>query len=174
MQRRQSWGRQGVAVLGEAHQASGTGQHSRWALSCSLMPSCMHPCCVLCYDETHVVASTESRRSRVACLTTWHCCCTGRGVSDKCQAEVAAYKIERSKHINRDVALGRSSGQGQLAALASSMHKQLTTVPPWQSSLCPTQCLHARQLDCADHVAGTQFAHATCLSAGSSSRMHFP
>jgi hypothetical protein len=31
----------------------------------------------------------------------------GRSVSDKCQQDVAIYKLERSKHINRDVALGK-------------------------------------------------------------------
>lgn len=30
----------------------------------------------------------------------------GRQVSDKCKEEVAKFKIERSKHINRDIALG--------------------------------------------------------------------
>lgn len=32
----------------------------------------------------------------------------GRSVSDKCQQDVANYRMERSKHINRDVALARA------------------------------------------------------------------
>lgn len=32
----------------------------------------------------------------------------GRAVSDKCQEDVVQYRIERSRHINKDVALGRS------------------------------------------------------------------
>lgn len=39
------------------------------------------------------------------CVSLW---CAGRRVSEKCQQDVAKYKIERSKHINRDVALGES------------------------------------------------------------------
>lgn len=36
---------------------------------------------------------------------------TGRTVSDKCQEDVAQYRIARSQHINRDVALGESISQ---------------------------------------------------------------
>jgi len=32
----------------------------------------------------------------------------GRAVSDKCQDDVVQYRIERSRHINKDVALGGS------------------------------------------------------------------
>jgi hypothetical protein len=39
----------------------------------------------------------------------------GRTVRPKCEQEVAAYKLERSKHINRDPALGK-----RLAGCSSS------------------------------------------------------
>jgi hypothetical protein len=47
----------------------------------------------------------------------------GRTVSDKCQAHVADYKVERSKHINRDVALGETRlypAKGRGAAIAAA------------------------------------------------------
>lgn len=129
--------------------------------------SCMHPRCVLCLNtQSHRTASAASAGGSCACLCILHSCCTGRGVSDKCQAEVAAYKIERSKHINRDVALGRSRWT---APAGSSFYHHAQAVgngAPMAEQPVP-QAVTAQHASLIAH-ANSQLKplRTTCLSAG--------
>lgn len=133
LQGRHARGRQGAAVLGEAHQADAAGQHSRCA---SGRPGLLCPSLCVLVGRLYCVCTLLCVRTPTPTYLAL-CGCAGRAVSDKCQQEVAAYKIERSKHINKDVALGEPGVHQQQQALllqpATHLGPGLATV---HSSAC--------------------------------------
>lgn len=96
LQRCKSWRWQDRHLLDQTDTPSQTREHRRW----------------VAVDTSNTPANGLYSTDTVP---------TGRAVSDKCVEDVSQYKIDRSRHINRDIALGKySSTKGCLDAAAAS------------------------------------------------------